>query len=148
MRKIRKNELIRLHDAVKALKTVDGELRYKMIANYLVLKRACENLQKELDDIRDLVKEQVGLSDEHIRTVDNAKVNHAGTNEALADREKEALILLNDFNRRFAKDIEAKNNEEVELDIKAITMDELKTLAKDEKLTIEVEGLLMQYLVE
>lgn len=147
MKKIVKKDLAALCKAVKTLKAVEGELRYKMLDNYLALKKAYDTLVEEQKAIGELVKEQLGVTESVEQSFQKLQLDHEGVKKPYTDEEKELLLLINKCNTRIDKDLALKAQEEVELDIKAISLDELKTLSKGENLALEVEGLLMQSLL-
>jgi hypothetical protein len=65
----------------------------------------------------------------------------------LTQEEQDAAIAVKLFNRLYKKDMDVKATEEVEVDVKCVTLEELKKITKDEKLTLEAESLLIEYLV-
>lgn len=145
--KIEKFQLVNLYNIVRTLKVVDGDLRYKMIDNNVVLKKAVREYDDEKKAIEEMVKEEVGLTEEKMRVADSIDIKHHGSSEPLTAEEQDAAIAVKMFNRLFKKDIEVKALEEVEVDVKCVTLEELKKMTKDEKLSLDDESLLLEYLV-
>lgn len=145
--KIEKFQLVNLYNIVRTLKVVDGDLRYKMIDNNVVLKKAVREYDDEKKAIEEMVKEEVGLTEEKMRVADSIDIKHHGSSEPLTAEEQDAAIAVKMFNRLFKKDIEVKAMEEVEVDVKCVTLEELKKMTKDEKLSLDDESLLLEYLV-
>lgn len=145
--KIEKLELVNLHNVVRKLTAVDGELRYKMIDNNVALRKAVREYEDEKKAIEEMVKDEVGLTEEKMRVADAIELKHLGTSDPLSQEEQDAAIAVKLFNRLYKKDMDVKAAEEVEVDVKCVTLEELKKITKDEKLTLEAESLLIEYLV-
>ena len=147
MKKIKNEELVNLYNVVRKLTAVDGELRYKMIDNNVVLRKAVREYEDENKVIEGIVKDEVGLTEEKMRVADAIELKHLGTSDPLSQEEQDAAIAVKQFNRLYKKDMDVKAAEEVEVDVKCVTLEELKKITKDEKLTLEAESLLIEYLV-
>lgn len=145
--KIEKLELVNLHNVVRKMTAVDGELRYKMIDNNVALRKAVREYEDEKKAIEEMVKDEVGLTEEKMRVADAIELKHLGTSDPLSQEEQDAAIAVKLFNRLYKKDMDVKATEEVEVDVKCVTLEELKKITKDEKLTLEAESLLIEYLV-
>lgn len=143
---IKRIELTELLAALKSLKTPTGELRDKMIDNYLAVNKAIGTIESENRDIIALLRQQTGYTEEMAASVEAAEREHIDTGREYTQEEVEARRIAFRFIGEVERTRIRRENETVEVPVRAVSIEEVKQVAQNDQLSFQHELLFRQYL--
>lgn len=143
---IKRIELTELLAALKSLKTPTGELRDKMIDNYLAVNKAIGTIEAENRDIIALLRQQTGYTEEMAASVEAAEREHIDTGREYTQEEVEARRIAFRFIGEVERTRIRRENETVEVPVRTVSIEEVKQIAQNDQLSFQHELLFRQYL--
>lgn len=143
---IKRIELTELLAALKSLKTPTGELRDKMIDNYLAVNKAIGTIEAENRDIIALLRQQTGYTEEMAASVEAAEREHIDTGREYTQDEVEARRIAFRFIGEVERTRIRRENETVEVPVRTVSIEEVKQIAQNDQLSFQHELLFRQYL--
>ena len=143
---IKRIELTELLAALKSLKTPTGELRDKMIDNYLAVNKAIGTIGSENRDIIALLRQQTGYTEEMAASVEAAEREHIDTGREYTQEEVEARRIAFRFIGEVERTRIRRENETVEVPVRTVSIEEVKQIAQNDQLSFQHELLFRQYL--
>lgn len=143
---IKRIELTELLAALKSLKTPTGELRDKMIDNYLAVNKAIGTIESENRDIIALLRQQTGYTEEMAASVEAAEREHIDTGREYTQDEVEARRIAFRFIGEVERTRIRRENETVEVPVRTVSIEEVKQIAQNDQLSFQHELLFRQYL--
>lgn len=143
---IKRIELTELLAALKSLKTPTGELRDKMIDNYLAVNKAIGTIESENRDIIALLRQQTGYTEEMAASVEAAEREHIDTGREYTQEEVEARRIAFRFIGEVERTRIRRENETVEVPVRTASIEEVKQIAQNDQLSFQHELLFRQYL--
>jgi len=143
---IKRIELTELLAALKSLKTPTGELRDKMIDNYLAVNKAIGTIESENRDIIALLRQQTGYTEEMAASVEAAEREHIDTGREYTQEEVEARRIAFRFIGEVERTRIRRENETVEVPVRTVSIEEVKQIAQNDQLSFQHELLFRQYL--